>query len=455
MSLRKIASFTFSLSTLLLIGCACTYSNKTDCKKILKEIHTMSDTTILDFGDYDVMLPPLMYCPGEELRHIFAVPKNNMVGTNELDNAITLLEFETDKELAQQVVKKNFMEMVTGPFEFRFLPVWSDREIAYSQSKGFLLVNIPEKKVEIHTISPGMYTGEIGNIAVLDAASRTFVMEINPSAAGIGAYKKILKVIRFENNEFTVLSEHSAGIKAPDYSEPWFVYEKKIFIYNQSATKLEVYDESFKTTTHPLAEAFNNDNRMFRRMQEIIIHPFLPFALIVEIGKEPDISKFELLPPDQKIKALTPIYDEISRRTLYLFRWPVNDEKQKFLPLISLAGSIWNTYNPANNYSNFNFSPDGKWCVFRDHTGDDQNPVFVAVPIDEKNPLYVGKPVKLGKVLREDASGPKGTAWTTNPTAFVMCDGQLIYRWNLDKYKQSIKVKMPPGSPDPFVQTRK
>ena len=122
----------------------------------------MIDTVVMDYGDYDVMLPPSTYCPGDEIRYVFAVPKDNMVGTNELDNAIKLLEFRNDEELKQHVVKKDFMEMVTGPFEFRFLPVWSNKEIAYSQSKGFLLVNIPDKKVEIHTISPGMYAGDIG-----------------------------------------------------------------------------------------------------------------------------------------------------------------------------------------------------------------------------------------------------------------------------------------------------
>jgi hypothetical protein len=131
------------------------------------------------------MLPPSTYCPGDFIRYVFAVPKDNMVGTNELDNAIKLLEFKSDKELEQHTVKKDFMEMVTGPFEFRFLPVWSDKEIAYSQSRGFILANIPDKKVEINTILTGL-SGRIENIAVLDRNQRTFVLELNTHAAGIG-----------------------------------------------------------------------------------------------------------------------------------------------------------------------------------------------------------------------------------------------------------------------------
>lgn len=56
--------------------------------------------------------------------------------------------------------------------------------------------------------------------------------------------------------------------------------------------------------------------------------------------------------------------------------------------------------------------------------------------------------------MYEDATGPKGTAWTTNPAAFIMCDGMLIYRWNRDRYKQASmqKVKIPPETEDPFVK---
>ncbi len=123
------------------------------------------------------------------------------------------------------------------------------------------------------------------------------------------------------------------------------------------------------------------------------------------------------------------------------------------LPLLSGAGSIWGSYNPKNNYSDFEFSPDGKWCVFRDYTGNGRNTVFVAVPVSEKNPVHLGKPVKLGNAMRPDAIEPTGTAWTTHPTAFVMCDGLVIYRWNLDRYDvlSSRKTKMPPDALDPFV----
>lgn len=460
MKWKRIVVLALFLSCSLIPGTGCSGTDKTGCKQKIQEIRTMIDTTLMDYGDYEVMLPPGTYCPGDPIRYVFAVPKDNMVGTNELDNAIKLLEFKNNEELEQYTVKKDFMEMVTGPFEFRFLPVWSDKEIAYAQSRGFLLVNMPDKKVEINTILKGL-SGRIENVAVLDGNQRTFVLELNIHAAGLSNYEKLLKVIRFENDTFTILAEHPAGIKTSVYTEPWFVYQKKIFIYNDSTTKLEVFDENFKPTADSLAEAFNRNQVGFRCMQEIAIHPTLPFALVIEQGKLPpknSIDSIRQLPANVSKTAVDLLFAESERTSLYLFRWNEADEKKRFVPLLSATGSIWKSYNPENSYSHLTFSPDGKWLVFRDGSmrGDNvnssQNPVFVAVPIDEKLPLMLGKPVKLGNALREDAIEPKSIAWTTKPTAFIMCDGLLLYRWNLERYKQLSmqKVSMPPGAADPF-----
>lgn len=460
----KRAGKNLAILLAIVLGMGCAPKDRSDCKEKIKEIRTMIDSTIMDYGDYEVMLPPCTYCAGDFMRYIFAVPKDNMVGTNELDNAITLLEFKNDEELEKHVVKKDFMEMVTGPFEFRFLPAWSDKEIAYSQSKGFLLVNIPDKKVEIHDICPGLSNGDIENIAVFDHKRRTFVFEVLKSSGNQDGDiwdDKLLSSIRFENDSFTVLGEMPAGLKTSAYSEPWFVYDKKIFVYKDSITKLEGFDEQFKPVSHLLAEAFNQNQVAFRCLQEIAVHPTLPFSLVVERGKPPSKDKLkaaDALPDSACEKAREVLYNEYYRLTLYLFRWTHPDPKQRFVPLVSVAGSIWNSYNPANKFSHFTFSPDGKWVVFRDGSmrGHDlnssDNPIFVAVPIGANNPLYLGKPIKLGNALREKAIGPTGTAWTTNPTAFIMCDGLMLYRWNLAKYRSMEKVKMPPNTPDPFMK---
>ncbi|MBN1758571.1 MAG: hypothetical protein JW863_09650 [Chitinispirillaceae bacterium] len=415
----------------------------------------MADTIMLDYGDYIVLYPPCIYCPEDYMDNIFAVPEKNAVGTNDIDNAVSLLHFKSDTEIGRKVVKKDFMEMVTGPFEFRFTPVWSDKGIAYSQSKGFLLIDIPSKQVSIHTICPGIYQGEIGNFSILNGLKQLFVFEILKSAGE--NEKKLLQVIQFTDDTFNILAEHPAGMKTTVYTEPWFTYRNNILIYNDSTTSLETYDEKFNPTNSALAQDFNENKNKFRCMQEIVIHPTLPFALIIEKGKWPEkekLAKADSLPREERRKIRNALYSEEARLTLYLFRWTHPDPKQRLIPLLSSAGSIWNSYNPQNAYSDFTFSPDGKWVVFRDKSESSDNPVFVAVPIDENNPLLLGKPVKLGKTMREGSTGPTGTAWTTEPTAFIMCDGLLLHRWVLDEIATMGHRKMPDGMPEPWVKKR-
>ena len=42
-----------------------------------------------------------------------------------------------------------------------------------------------------------------------------------------------------------------------------------------------------------------------------------------------------------------------------------------------------------------------------------------------------------------------GTAWTTDPTAFVMTDGVAICKWDLGKAPDMSRVNMPAGQVDP------
>ena len=174
-------------------NCFSLFIEKPDCKKIVMEHRQMADTTILNYGDYDVVASPSFFCAGKKMDNIFAVPEKNSVGTNDLDNAISLLHFNRDSKLKRQVVKKNFMEMTTGPFDFCFLPVWSEKEIAYTMTRGFLIFNIPEKKAEMHTIINGFHD-IIANLFVLDGKQRVFAFEIDKPAAGIGCYSKILRI---------------------------------------------------------------------------------------------------------------------------------------------------------------------------------------------------------------------------------------------------------------------
>jgi outer membrane protein assembly factor BamB len=439
------------LLLLFLQAITCNHQPKPDCEQIVKIGKNMAQTDIINYGATESMFPET-YCAGY-IDHIFAVPEPNAIGTNDLDNAVKVLTFKPDNELEEKTIKKDFLEMVSGPFDFRFLPVVSDEEIAYSQTRGFIIVNVKKKDVAIHTIEWKALTGsDIGNVAILDGKTKTFVFEMWGESPYSGENSKVLRVLRFTNDKMDTLGERPAGVRKLSYTEPWFVYNGTIFIYTDSTTKLEAFDANFKPVRHALAEAFNA-LKSFRSMLEIVVHPTLPFAILVEVGKFPDLAKlqekFKHLPPIAQDAATEPFYKEANRHVLYLFRWTHPDEKQRLLPIVSDVYSIWDSYKPGS-YSNFTFSPDGKWLVFRDETGASNNPNFMAVPISEKkDPLYLGKPINLGRVMRKESTGPTGTAWATGPTAFVMSDGAAIYKWNLGSSSSMRRVNAPAGQTDP------
>ena len=80
------------------------------------------------------------------MKNIFAVPVKNALGTIDIGNAITIMKF-TDEGLDYNVVAKNFLDEVNGSFDFGFCDVYSDEEIAYTQTRWAVIANIRTGKV--------------------------------------------------------------------------------------------------------------------------------------------------------------------------------------------------------------------------------------------------------------------------------------------------------------------
>jgi hypothetical protein len=409
------------------------------CNASLKELKHMDESVLFEFTDYD-SLPPQGFYAGAPVANLFAVPVQNSVGTNDLENAVSYLTFK-GKDVERHIVKKNFLDDVTGNYDNHYLPIWSDDEIAFSYGRGFIMADVKKHHAKLYRVVSG-FEDDLGNAAVLDGKSRTFVFEKLSMGEGDREYIKTLQVTKFENGQFEVLGQHPAGSKVGSYSEPWFVHDKKIFIYNDTATRIDVFDSVFNKTTHPLADAFNDKSKQFRSLYEIVVHPTLPFAILLELGKRSALNEIDKIPDSLYDSLYKPLDAELCRQVVYCFRWTQADPKQRLVPIASENLSIWNTFRPYP-LIDYTFSPDGKWLVCSDGTISFKNHEFVAIPIDEKNPLYLGKPIKLGGVLRKEAKGPTGTAWATDPTAFVMSDGLLLYKWDLGDIGKLKKVKIP------------
>ena len=69
---------------------------------------------------------------------------------------------------------------------------------------------------------------------------------------------------------------------------------------------------------------------------------------------------------------------------------------------------------------------------------DIANPTFVAMPVDVNREMPLGQPKNLGKVMRRNAC-PTSTAWIKEPLSFVVSDGKVLYKWELENLPREFR----------------
>jgi hypothetical protein len=177
---------------------------------------------------------------------------------------------------------------------------------------------------------------------------------------------------------------------------------------------------NFKPIQHPFCDLFNT-LKNFKCLDQIVFHPILPMAILVEIGRE-----------------------EREFYQVWLVCWENKDTDRRFMELLGQNISMFSEWRDIKGLkcSHFEFSPDGKWLLFRDDSQmvlqTVENPIFVALPVDGTREMPLGKPMILGKVLRKSAR-PTSTAWITKPLSFVVSDGLVLYKWELDSLRRDFK----------------
>ncbi len=392
----------FFLVLILFVGCSRNTLSQ-------KEIQGMKAQYLLEYGK-PPDLWPVMVGLNEEC-DIFSVPEESAVGTNSLNNAITLLRFDKDK-IAYDEVRRDFIDGVGSGDKF-YPGIFSDQWIGYTQTRGFLLFNLKDKSFADHIpIKSGdeYFTG----IGAIDGFKLQFLLQIRDDR--YLESKRFLRVFEFDGKGgFKQISELQAGPHKVGYVEPWAIYNKMIFVYNNDSNKITAYDINFKPVPHPLCDLFNS-LKDFRRLFQITIHPSIPFAVLIEINKK-----------------------GLGGYKAWLARWQHPDPDQRFIELLGQNISMFSQWQNLKGLkcSNFEFSPDGKWLVFRDDSEmvlqSIANPTFVALPVDGTREMPLGKPKILGKAMREN-SYPTSTAWITKPVSFVVSDGKVLYKWELESF---------------------
>lgn len=362
-----------------------------------------------------------------------------------------MIDMADDEHLHYKLVAKDYDEEVFGNYTYSFSPVYSEDEILYCQATDVYRININTGNVTFYdlykpiTKKAGIDVHRIQPIGKAD----NFLCEFQ-----VYNYNKAIKegkLIHFADN-VNVFDSMQLGFKYLSYDQPWQYNNGVIFTYDSTANKIVCHTSEFKDTSHPFAEIFNRNNGTFRKLKEFLIHPKLPFGIVIEIGKDIDWEKYDKLPPTLEREKITDaLVVQASIHALYLIRWDTQDTNKQFVPLFTEPASVIPGLHPQT-YSDFQWSPDGKWLVFRDETqyqeykyGDltaEQNPVFIALSVSEKNQLFIGEPLYLGKVMREKAT-PLSSAWIQKPVSFVVSDGLVLYKWDLDNVGTATKVNSP------------
>ena len=392
------------IALLILAGCSGNTLKK-------KEIEKMKAEYLLRYRKAPDLWP-IMVGMGNQDIDIFSVPADNAVGTNSINNAITLLRFKKDK-VEYDEVRRNFINGVSDGDKF-YPGIFSDQWIGYTQTRGFLLFNLKDKSFADHIpIKSGDQYFE--NVMAYDGSKLQFVFHVHEAYYHEGI--RYLKLIEFDGKgNFKDISEIKTG---KDEGEPWAIQNKTIFIYNNDSIKITAYDMNFKPVDHPFCDLFNH-LKDFRCLDQLAMHPSIPIALLVEMDRE-----------------------ERKDYKVYLAHWTAPDPKSRFVELLRQDISLFSDWGKIQSLyvSDFQFSPDGAWLVFRDESEVGRsvtNPIFIAMPVDKNRKIPLGKPKILGKVMRENAY-PTSTAWIKRPTSFVASDGMVLYKWELDNLKREFK----------------
>jgi hypothetical protein len=389
----------------VVVGCSSNSMQK-------KEIKNMKAEYLLQYGQQPDLWP-IVIGMKDNNTDIFSVPVDNAVGTNSLNNAITLLRFNENR-IEYDQVRKDFIEGVgTGN---KFYPgIFSDSWIGYTQTRGFLLFNLKDKSFADHI---PIQSGDqyFKGVKPYDGNKLQFVFHVHETYFLEGI--RYLKMIEFDGKgNFREISQMKTGADKIGYSEPWTVQNKIIFVYNNESIKITAYDINFIPLHHPLCDVFNSI-KYFRRLDQMVIHPSLPIAILVEVDRE--------------------VKDNLR---VWLVRWDHPDKEKRIMELFGQEIPISSNYTPFEGLicSDFQFSPDGNWLVFRDESeaAIQERPVpkFIALPVDGRREMPLGIPKELGRIMRKNAK-PSSTAWIKEPLSFVVSDGLVLYKWELNKLKR-------------------
>ncbi|NPV03531.1 MAG: hypothetical protein HPY67_02240 [Syntrophaceae bacterium] len=308
---------------------------------------------------------------------LFPVPQDNTVGTNDLDNAITLISFPRGRIAYERHFRNIFDDIGGGGI---YLPVIDGDTIGFGQTRVFHLYNFRTRSHREYRIAFSVEKTII-KIATADAARRRFIFELeamNPRSEDPWDVAFSLHLMDLSGREPKTLKTMPLPI-----SSIWAAAYGRVFLWDFRRGEISVYDMNLEPTRHPLGDAIarNRGSLSFTRLEA---HPFLPFAILYG-GKYAETILIWGAGRDNSPRAL------------------------------------------VDNGTHFSFSPDGKWVTFMKKEFSPRRELTYLMPVSERYPYFLGTPIQLA-VNSFDIGY---FAWTKNPVSFVGSGLRELYRWEL------------------------
>jgi len=310
-------------------------------------------------------LEPVIYPTGKyQIMNIFDFPADNAIATTREpgNNAITLIGFdEKNLKVTYKTIAKDFTGSVGGGKQ-RYLPVFSEDTIGYTQTRGFILLDLKTKKCDYHVIYSG-FELHIVNVGVLDAEKKIFVFELFPSSHEMNS---IMRIMQFSDNGAEILGEK-------EVARSTYLNYTKNTVFLIRGNDLKAYDIHFKEIDHPFSRKFEQEKNRFADVDNFLIHPDLPFGVFTEYSKEINEA--------------------------WMISWcdPANPVLQKL-------------FNQGVDF--YKFSYDGKWLF---GIGEQ----IVIMPVDPELPHFLGAPILLGENPVYPSGATTTKAITRNPAGLV------------------------------------
>jgi hypothetical protein len=363
---------------------------------------------------------------------IFSIPEPNAVGTLDEHNngiaSVTFGNYGTEPEC--KVIAQDFSEIVYGPFIYRFSPNFSEDTIAYSKIKAAVIANV--KTGDTFHVGCGLpMDGYMLGIHFLDPQNNLFVVvkSIKDSNTWRNDY---LHVMKFEKEQHEdqqlvdtdwVMHIGKTNKISPDFPlyNTWFVHNHKLFVYDCDKTYRDriLCTDGRQSLTHPFSEIYNVNSNSIGKIKDIAIHPTLPFGVMIEERSSSDVLhglivlRWDTKDPDEQISGYNTMFESLA-------------------PLFGLE---------AMSLAYSSFSPCGNWyvvgCIAPDNP---KNPHFIALPVDPEHPDLL---VREDIVILGQVKGMTSLAWTSNPTSYVVSNGEQLHKWDLEELPNARVFAMP------------